>query len=266
MEKKEADHPVGLEDLEKELTGWKDPPARLLKALQNDELVLFAQPIVAIDDRRSIPMAEVLIRMREEEDALLPPGMFLSVFEYCGMLHELDRWVARQAVRRLAKGSRVPCLSINVSAQTLGDREFVRDVTAELTRAGLPVHSIAFEISEEAMVSLPASAKEFAAAARSSGFPLILDSFGSDAASLAPLIALNVNYVKIDGVIVRSLDKSPMARKKLGAVIQVGRLTGVQLIGECVETDTALAHLQAEGVRYAQGFGIGAPAPIDEVV
>lgn len=254
-----------LEKLEKELTGWKDPPARLMQALERNELELFAQPILTLREPRDVPMAEVLVRMREEEEALLPPGMFLPVFEYCGMMPELDRWVARQVVARLARGSRVPCLSINISVQTLGDTRFVSEIAAELVRANVSVTSLAFEINEEDMIARPASARQFAAFARKLGFPLILDSFGRSAASFAPLIALNVNYVKIDGVIVRGLHASQMARNKLDAIIKVGKVAGVRLIGECVETEEALAHLKAEGVGYAQGFGIRPPAPIDDV-
>src|SRR5712692_11811387 len=152
-----------LEKLEKELTGWKDPPARLMQALEQNELELFAQPILTLREPTNVPMAEVLVRMREEEEALLPPGMFLPVFEFCGMMPELDRWVARQVVARLARGSRVPCLSINISAQTFGDTEFLTEVAAELARAKVSAASLAFEISEEDMIARPASAKQFAA-------------------------------------------------------------------------------------------------------
>ena len=89
-----------IEQLEKEITGWQEPPLRLIQALRNNEFELFAQPIVSLAEPRRIAMAEVLVRLREEENALLPPGMFLPVFEFYGMMNELDRWVARQVVAR----------------------------------------------------------------------------------------------------------------------------------------------------------------------
>jgi|SRR5438105_5436052 len=261
----QIDDPRYLQKLEKQLTGWDDPPGRLMQALERDELELFAQPIVELIEAQPIAMAEVLVRMREEEQALLPPGMFLPVFEYCGMMHELDRWVARHVIARLARGSRVPRFTINISAQTLGDADFMPDIAAALESAKVPPAALAFEISEADMLLRPSAAKQFAAAARKLGVALILESFGRSAASFQPLRAMGVTYVKIDGVIVRELAASQVARNKLEAIVRIGEATGIGLIGECVETREALEELKAKGVRYAQGFGIAAPSRIDDV-
>ena len=255
-----------LEQLEKEITGWQEPPLRLIQALRNNEFELFAQPIVSLAEPRRIAMAEVLVRLREEENALLPPGMFLPVFEFYGMMNELDRWVARQVVARLARGSRVPCLTVNVSAQTMGDAEFVPQIAAELARAKVPPSALAFEVDEEDLLALPASAQQFAAAVRQSGITLILDSFGRTVASFRPLRELRANYVKVDGIIVRNLETSHIARNKLEAIVRIADLVGVQLIGSCVETPGALTHLKAARVGLAQGFGVQAPVPIAELL
>jgi EAL domain-containing protein (putative c-di-GMP-specific phosphodiesterase class I) len=251
--------------LQTDLTGWEDPVGRLMQALKQNELELFAQPIVSLAQPGVIPMAEVLVRMREEEEALLPPGLFLEVFEYCGMMHELDRWVARQVVARLARGSKVPCYSINVSSQTLTDERFLKDVVTSLRAANVRVGAIGFEISEDDLIAMPASAVEFAGAARRLGFSVILDSFGRRPDALSPLRELSADYVKVDGVIVRGLDTNQVARDKLDAVVRVSEAVGVKLIGECVETDAAIRRLREQGVTYAQGYGIGPPAPIEEV-
>jgi EAL domain-containing protein (putative c-di-GMP-specific phosphodiesterase class I) len=254
-----------FERLERQLTGWEDPPARLMQALKQNELELYAQPIFSLREPHSIAMAEVLVRMREEERALLPPGMFLPVFEYCGMMHELDRWVARQTVARLARGSRVRCFTLNISSQTLSDGAYLEDIAAALARVRLPAAALAFEISEEDLIALPASAKEFAAAARKLGFSIVLDGFGRRAAALTPLRALSAHYVKVDGVIVLGLEASATARQKLEAIVQVAEAVGVELIGECVESAAALEHLKRHGVAFAQGYGLSRPAPIDQV-
>ena len=254
-----------LEQMDRQLAGWDDPAARLTQALEGDELELYAQPILALRPPEGFQIAELLVRLREEEAALLPPGEFLPVFEHCGMMPELDRWVARHAVARLARGSRVPRLSINVSAQTLGDADFAPEIAAELARVRVRSESLVFEIDENDALARPDSAAGFAASMKAIGCRLLIDGFGRRSVSFAPLKALRVDYVKVDGVIVRKLASSEIARTKLNAIVRVGDVIGVSVIAECVEQPEALELLRAAGVGYAQGFGIRIPAPIDEI-
>src|SRR5579859_5373672 len=94
-----------LEEMSHALAGWSDPAAHLRDALQKDELQLYCQPILTLQSGQ-FEMAEVLVRLREEEKALLPPGEFLPAFEHFRMMPALDRWVARHVIDRLRKGSR----------------------------------------------------------------------------------------------------------------------------------------------------------------
>ena len=102
-----------LDEMDPQLAGWADPMARLREALSRDELVLYCQPVLDLQTMQ-FPMAEVLVRLREEEAALLPPGDFFPVFEHYRMLPDLDRWVVAHVVSRLAQGSRIPRLIVNV--------------------------------------------------------------------------------------------------------------------------------------------------------
>src|SRR3972149_4096479 len=78
-----------LEDMDRQLVGWDDPVARLRRALERNELVAYAQPVMALRGSEPIAFAEVLVRLRGEERALLPPGEFLPVFEHFRMMREL---------------------------------------------------------------------------------------------------------------------------------------------------------------------------------
>src|SRR6266436_2254063 len=92
-----------VERLGVEVPDWEEPVERLVQALEQDEFELYAQRIVALAKPKAAPMAEVLLRMRQAERMLLPPASFLPVFERCGMMPELDRWVMRRAIARLAR-------------------------------------------------------------------------------------------------------------------------------------------------------------------
>jgi predicted signal transduction protein with EAL and GGDEF domain len=107
-----------------ELAGRASSTEQLRQALENDEFTLYCQPILALAGPQHYPMAEVLVRMRQEETALLPPGDFFPVFEHYRMMPLLDRWVVRNTVKRIACGSRIGRFTVNLSGQTLEDAEF----------------------------------------------------------------------------------------------------------------------------------------------
>jgi EAL domain-containing protein (putative c-di-GMP-specific phosphodiesterase class I) len=202
--------------------------------------------------------------LREEETLMLPPGDFLPVFEHFGMMPELDRWVVSHVLRWLA-GARpggFRSFSINISVQTLSDLEFPGFVAAELRNLRLPPAALTFEIEESSVMARSGSAVEFAAAVKGEGCKVAIDGFGQRSVSFAPLKTLRVDFIKVDGSIVRNLLRSSVAEVKLKAMVRVGEAIGVGVIAECVEETDILARLKALNVGYAQGFGIARPAPI----
>src|SRR6185436_5496764 len=151
-----------LERMDTELTGWADPVARLRQAIEKDEFALYCQPILALSAQGGYPMGEVLVRMREEEKALLPPGDFLPVFEHYRMMPQLDRWVVRNTLKRLAAGSRIKAFSVNLSGQTLQDGEFLRFVSAQLGIYKVAPERLLFEIDESDTLLHPDAVTRFA--------------------------------------------------------------------------------------------------------
>ena len=215
-----------IAEMDRQLIGWEDPIGRLRRALERNELIPYAQPVVALRGQETLVFAEVLVRLREEERALLPPGDFLPAFEHFQMMRELDAWTSRCAIARLSGGARVPRLSINISDQTLDDGGFAAFVAAELSRAGVPPDALVFEVDERDALARPAAAARFALSVKEVGCKTLIDGFGRRAVSFAPLTALRVDYVKVDGVIIRKLGSSDLARSKLNAIIVVAMPLG----------------------------------------
>jgi EAL domain-containing protein (putative c-di-GMP-specific phosphodiesterase class I) len=254
-----------LERADAELAGWSDPVTRLREALRNNEFELYCQPILALAARDEHPMAEVLVRMREEERALLPPGEFLPAFEHFGMMSQLDRWVVFHVVQRLSRGSRIGRFTVNVSAQSLQDAEFLPYVQAATGKYGVSPACLAFEIDESDVLARLDPAVRFAAAARALGCGVLIDGFGRRAASFTPLKVLRVDFVKVDGSVVRKLVSSEVARTKMNAIQRFAETLRMGVVAECVEGPDVLAQLKALKVSHAQGFGIQPPRPIDEL-
>ncbi len=274
-----------IQKMDGELLGWNQPAARLREALDGEDLVLWAQPVVRLEvdprpapgiDRRAagrIVMAEVLVRLREEGSRLLPPGDFLPAFEHYGMMAELDRWVLRQALRRLgagggllAAGGGLTKLSVNVSSQTIEEPGFAVFVAAQLRMASLDAAALVIEIHENDALDRPGAAQRLAAELKGVGCGLLLDGFARRSMSFEPLKMLRADYVKVDGTLVRNIRRSAGAAAKLKAILRASAGAGVEVIAECVEDDKILSALQLLKVGYAQGFGVGKPQAIDELL
>jgi EAL domain-containing protein (putative c-di-GMP-specific phosphodiesterase class I) len=189
------------------------------------------------------------------------------VFEHFGMMPELDRWVVSHVVR-LRAGARpggLRSFSVNVSVQTIGDPEFPGFVASELRAMNVSPAALTFEIEESSVLARAESASQFAEAMKGVGCKVAIDGFGQRSVSFAPLKTLRVDFVKVDGSIVRNLLRSSVAEHKLKAVVRVGEAIGVGVIAECVEETEILVRLKALNVAFAQGFGIARPAPIAQL-
>jgi EAL domain-containing protein (putative c-di-GMP-specific phosphodiesterase class I) len=246
-----------------ELAGFARPGGRLRQAIDRDEFALYCQPILSLFGAERYPMAEVLVRMREEERALLPPGEFLPVFEHYRMMPQLDRWVVRHTVRRLAMGSKIKRFTVNLHGQTLEDEEFPRFVAAQLSSNRLAADSLLFEIDESDTLSRLNAAAAFAAAYHAQGGRVLIDGFGRRSVSFAAVKEIRADFVKVDGAIVRKLLASEVARTKMNAILRVGKSLNYAVVAEFVEEQDILLRLKALDVPYAQGFGVYQPHPID---
>ena len=254
-----------LQRMDSELSGWSDPVRRLRDAIEKDEFELYCQPILQFEGGERYPMAEVLVRLREEERALVPPGEFLPVFEHYRMMPQLDRWVVRHTVKRLAEGSRIARFTVNLSGQTLEEEDFVRFVAAQLSVNQVAPEKLLFEIDESDALMRLGACKRFGDAYRALGGQLLIDGFGNRAVSFLPVRELAPKFVKADGSVCRKVLSSDTARHKLSAMIRAGQTLGYSVVAECVEDQDVLLRLKAMGVAYAQGFGIYQPHAIDSL-
>jgi EAL domain-containing protein (putative c-di-GMP-specific phosphodiesterase class I) len=257
-----------IEEMDGRLLGWDQPATRLREALEHDHFRLYAQPILALSEGGAaggVAMAEVLVRLREEEARMLPPGDFLPAFEHYRMMAELDRWVVRNTLRNLGdrRGNRK--LSVNVSAQTIEEPGFAPFVAVQLRLAALEPSSLVIEIDENDAIDRRAAAERFAIEMKGIGVQLLLDGFARRSVSFEPLKALLVDYVKVDGTVIRNILRSGGAAAKLKAIVRVGEVTGIGVIAECVEDEPILAALRQAKVGYVQGFGVRKPVPIEEL-
>jgi EAL domain-containing protein (putative c-di-GMP-specific phosphodiesterase class I) len=255
-----------------QLTGWDDPRAMLERALKENLFLLLLQRILPLKAGTADPLCyEVLLRLKQEEDSLLPPGGFFDVAESLGMMAKIDRWVVRAVLLYCAARMRgdparpLPMMCINVSGAALRSTSFLGAVQEEIKQAGVPPKVLCFEVNERDVIEHPAAARAFVAALKSQGCRFTLDSFGSTRVSFNHLNELPVDFIKIDGVIIESMLQGPLGPATVKAINLVCKEVGIRTIAEFVENRKTLDKLREIGVDYVQGFGIARPEPVSKI-
>jgi diguanylate cyclase (GGDEF)-like protein len=240
-------------------------------ALRADHFTLFGQLIEPLQPGEEWH-AEVLLRMTGADGAIIAPGTFLPASERYQLMPEIDRWVVEHALQTLATylpnsaaESSLIC-SINLSGQSLCKEGFLAFVMDSIRSSGLDAEQLCFEITETAAVSNLTQAKEFIAALKSLGCRFALDDFGAGLSSFGYLKSFDVDYLKIDGALVRGMVEDPIAQAMVASVHQIGNVMGLKTIAEFVESPAIRGMLQKMGVEYAQGYAIAKPQPLIDML
>ena len=238
--------------------------ARIQDALDRDRLCLYAQVIAPAVPQADAPRhVELLLRMLDAEGDVVSPMVFLPAAERFSMSTAIDRWVVERSFAQLgAAGDAGPALcAINLSAASLSDERFLKFVLEQCERHGVEPSRVCFEITETAVISQFQKALGFIEGLRALGFLFALDDFGTGMSSFAYLKQLPVDFLKIDGSFVKDMLHDPIDRAMVEAIHHVGHVMGIRTVAEFVEHDETRQCLQAIGVDFVQGYGIGKPAP-----
>jgi diguanylate cyclase (GGDEF)-like protein len=249
-----------------------DWAVKLQRALNQDQLVLYAQPIVSTTERFQGPVSyEILVRMIDPLGAIISPHSFLTAAETHGLMPELDRWVLEHTIQLLAARNRSPRFApkricINLSGHSLASADFQRFAHDVIENSPVDPRLICFEITETATIQRIDQAREFIHGFIPMGVQFALDDFGSGVSSFGYLRELPVDFVKIDGRFVRTIESSPIDRAIVAAVNEIAHVLGKKTVAEFVENEDAATELASMSVDYLQGYHIGRPMPFDEIV
>ena len=240
----------------------------LREALENDGFVLYAQPILDLTTNE-IVRYEILIRLLDRDGGIIPPGAFLDIADQFGLSGDIDRWVLRKTTEILAQESIVEkgvSFAINLSPRTMTDQEFLQMVSDMPALSVIGPVRLVMEITETAAIYNIHVAKDFLRTVRSQGCEFALDDFGMGFSSFYQLKNLDVDYLKIDGSFVRNLSKDPVDKHLVMAMVHLAGSLGKRTIAEFVEDAETLEMLRSIGVDCAQGFHIGRPKPLNDVL
>ena len=236
---------------------------RISKALEEQRMVLFEQPVVSIKDGNGdSEHCEVLIRMTGDGQIMIRPDTFIPAAERYNLMPKVDRWVIRQVFAKLGaergKGDR-RLVAINLSGTSLADEDLLSFILSQAEKSGTRLEQVCFEVTETAAISNLTRAGQFIRELKSRGCRFSLDDFGSGLSSFTYLKNLPVDYIKIDGSFVVDMLNDPIDKAMVQAIVHVGHVMGVKVIAEWVENEETLRLLKELGVDYAQGYHLGEP-------
>jgi EAL domain-containing protein (putative c-di-GMP-specific phosphodiesterase class I) len=235
-------------------------------ALDNDNFVLFCQPVFSLQAER-ITQYELLLRLKDGDGRMVRPFSFLEPADRYGLMGEIDRWVVQRALDLLERDlSGDLRLEVNIAAQSLGDFELTSLIEQHIAMTDLDPGRLILEVSENVAAAHLEEAQRMAKRLRGLGCGFALDDFGSTFASFRHLRDLPINYLKIDGDLVVTVTESRTATLTIKSLVELAKGLGAETIAEYVSDDQTLEFLREQGVGYAQGYRIGRPRPIEEVL
>ena len=245
----------------------------LRRAIEGDRvagrLVLHYQPIARLSTGKLFG-CEALVRWEHPERGTLEPLDFISLAEETGLIVPLGKWVLNEACRQtvewhvrygpLLKGTGMYLLvSVNLSGRHLSQADIVNHVSCSLEFSGLPPECLMLEMTESMLVHDNLATLERLHSLKSLGVRLAIDDFGTGYSSLAYLERFPVDGLKMDRSFIASLAgdgaKAPLAE----AVIGLGRILGLRVVAEGIETQEQWERLRQLGCGLGQGYYISRP-------
>lgn len=237
----------------------------LQKAISQSELFLLYQPVHALDSGKTVAV-EALIRWQHPEKGILTPEHFLNIAEFNGFVDLVDTWVTRKICRDLSllaeKGHR-PLVSMNCSAMNLNNDRFIGEISQILDEEGIDRTRFNLELSEAVLFEYRHKAPVFLSRLQGSGIGLVIDDFGSGSSSLVWLKTLPIRELKLDRCL---LGASEEDHDIIQALIAMAHRMSWRVTAKGVETPEQIQMLRDARCNNAQGYGLGRPLRIHELM
>lgn len=255
------------EDMRAEAVSRLKLETRLRKALENDEIQVYLQPMLRSSDLR-ITGFEALARWTDTQEGVIHPGAFIPVAEQTGLIIPLGECILRKAclaaVSWFRDGFHNVYVSVNLSARQFQQPDLIARISKVLETSGLPSHLLHLEITESQIMENPAKAIEVLQGLQSLGVGISIDDFGTGYSSLAYLKRFPINTLKIDRTFVMDLPDDSEDAAITRAIIALAHSLHLSVVAEGVETQEQGQFLREAGCEQLQGFYYSRPMPSEQ--
>ncbi|MEW6583286.1 MAG: EAL domain-containing protein, partial [Actinomycetota bacterium] len=244
--------------------------ADLSHALEREELRVHYQPLVELGTGRVVGV-EALARWEHPRRGLVSPAQFIALAEESGLIVDLGETVLSQACRQARRwqddspGLESLTMNVNLSARQLADPRLVERVARALADSGLAPQRLVLEITESVLMSDTDGAVAALAALKELGVRVAIDDFGTGYSSLGYLERLPVDQLKVDRIFIEGIDRPDGEAPLVQAILEIGRVMGLEVTAEGVESAGQAEYLRAVGVDVAQGYYFARPVSAGQI-
>jgi EAL domain-containing protein (putative c-di-GMP-specific phosphodiesterase class I)/GGDEF domain-containing protein len=239
---------------------------RVQRALENDTFTLMAQPVQGI---RGDNYHEVLLRMNDEKGEMISPDLFLPVAQEFGLSSRIDLWVLEKTLRFMADnradmpGKR---FAINLSPSSICRAHLPLEVGLLLQKYAIESWQLVFEITESSSFGNAGMANQVVSQLQKMGCRIAIDDFGTGYASYARLKNVDADILKIDGSFIRNMVSNSLDYQIVASICHLARMKNMLVVAEYVENEAIRDAAMALGIDYLQGYFIGKPEPMDNLL
>ncbi|KVZ96223.1 putative bifunctional diguanylate cyclase/phosphodiesterase [Burkholderia ubonensis] len=209
---------------------------------------------------------EALLRWQHATLGAIAPAEFIPLAEESGVILDIGAWVLREACTRAATWEPPYVVAVNVSAMQIMHADLTGLVARVLEETRLPASRLQLELTESTIFAGRERALDTLRQIKALGVSIALDDFGTGYSSLDTLRSFPFDRIKLDQSFVADAELRPQDRAIIRAVLALGKSLGIPILAEGIETHDQLALLAEEGCDEAQGFLLGRPAPLNEIV
>jgi diguanylate cyclase (GGDEF)-like protein/PAS domain S-box-containing protein len=241
---------------------------KLHKALKNEEISLYYQPIVDVG-MGSICGVEALVRWNESELGYMPPSEFIPIAEESGLMFSIGEWILRNSCIQNKlwqnEGFSPIYVSVNISASQFKHENFVQLVKQILEETGLEPRYLRLEITESTAMTNVSEMIRKLEQLHSVGVRLSIDDFGTGYSSLSYLKKFKNSTLKIDPSFIKDINMDPDQEAIINGIVAMAKSLRMGVVAEGVEMRHQVEYLKSIGCNQMQGYFFSEPLPSDDV-
>ncbi len=255
------------EDIITEMYRERTVTRQILQAIEADRVEVFYQPIYSTKLQR-FTSAEALVRIRDEEGKIIPPGMFIDVAEKNGMIRMLGE-IVFDKVCRCIKEHRleqygVEYIEVNLSVVQCSDEKLADTYIGIMQKHNVNPAMINLEITESASLSAKKTLLDNMMCLINYGVKFALDDFGTGQSNLNYIVDMPVEIVKFDRYMTNAYFENKKAKYVMNAAMHMIHGMALQIVSEGIETEKQFETMKQLGINYIQGYYFSKPLPENE--